>query len=105
MQTFEVRQVLLKKQTELEARLDQLDVTCHYADGGTQRQQTTDNLSAEQLTLNTLQELRRVKAVLQKVGLPGYGFCSRCGHTIGTQKLSVLPNITICTPCEKYTSH
>lgn len=108
MQTFAVRQVLLKKQAELEDLLTQL---CHDLNAEHQarlQQPFANNAnenSLEQKTLTTLRALKRVKHALNKVGHHSYGSCRRCGQPIGTQRLNVFPDIDTCLSCAKHDSH
>lgn len=109
MQTFKVRQVLLNKQQQLEDRLNRIisDMSCTQAISGndsTLAAQPFDD-TMEQQALHTLQELKRIKHVLDKVGKPGQGTCERCGHLIGVHRLNAMPHTTICMQCVKKHHH
>ncbi len=109
MQTFKVRQVLLNKQQQLEDRLNRIitdmsfSQATAYSDGSLVGSMIDDRM--EQQALHALQELKRIKHALNKVGNPTQGSCKRCGHLIGIHRLNAVPHTTICMNCAKNHHH
>jgi DnaK suppressor protein len=48
------------------------------------------------------QEAREVKEALQRLQEGSYGLCAQCGEPIGRARLFVVPQASMCMPCQEY---
>ena len=48
------------------------------------------------------QEARDVREALQRLQEGSYGLCSQCGEPIGRARLFVVPQASMCMPCQEY---
>jgi hypothetical protein len=56
---------------------------------------------ADESWLSTIerQELAAIHEALDRIDHGGYGWCTRCGHTIDARRLQALPWTALCEPC------
>jgi len=106
---IEERQKLLKElqyeggqiaQTQLESSGDLSAYSNHMADQGTEterREVTSQILSSRR------EALFEIDLALQKINQGKYGFCERCGKTIGKRRLKFLPQARLCIKCSRGT--
>ena len=45
------------------------------------------------------EEIRRIRAALQRIRDGVYGFCTRCGEEISSERLDLLPATPFCKRC------
>ncbi len=53
----------------------------------------------EGIGLSGQQEIRRIKAALDRIDSGDYGFCAKCGAEISAERLDVLPYTPFCRNC------
>jgi RNA polymerase-binding transcription factor DksA len=53
----------------------------------------------EQVGLGAQEEMRAIKAALQRIEDGEYGFCQKCGAEIGEARLDLLPFTPFCKDC------
>ena len=93
----------------LEARLAEL--TAHVAEIDSEMRKSLPADSEEQaidlegqdalegIEKTKLEEIRQIKAALQRIADGGYGFCTQCGEPIAAKRLAALPTATRCIAC------
>lgn len=102
MQAFQARKTLMKKQAELQKRLDAIQSDrkkSHSRDWSEQAQERENDEVLDALAVETASELKRIRAALAKLGTDDYGICRECGELISEQRLSVLPEAEFCINC------
>ena len=64
-----------------------------------------DEESAHDRFTAIIEELRmkrkKIDDALLRVSTGDYGFCTKCGNMIDTDRLSILPTATLCKTCEE----
>lgn len=53
----------------------------------------------EQVGLGAQEEMRAIKAALQRIADGDYGLCQKCGATISQARLDLLPFTPFCKDC------
>ncbi|MFN3824152.1 MAG: TraR/DksA family transcriptional regulator [Pseudorhodobacter sp.] len=53
----------------------------------------------EGLGLSGQQEIRMIRAALERIGDGTYGLCAKCGNRISEDRLDVLPETPFCRDC------
>jgi len=103
MKTAEARREQLERRLgELEARVsrieDELDqpVSDNFSEQAVERE---DEEVLEDLGAAGMQEIRMIRAALDRIGNGSYGTCARCGDPIGEERLDVLPHTPLCRDC------
>lgn len=109
------RRLLEKRRSELTHRLEESDdfdlaaslkdsvhelsaYDNHPADLGTE---TFERGLDRGLIDNTRRTLRKVEDALERLDNGTYGICERCGREIAADRLSALPETTLCYDCEE----
>lgn len=96
------RQQLLARLAELDERLHGIEVELD-----TERPRDWDDAAIECEGDEVLEhlghagqdEIRRIRAALQRLRTGEYGYCARCGDEISAQRLDVLPDTPLCRNC------
>lgn len=70
----------------------------HPADLGSE---TFEREKDRALLDNTRQTLIRVEDALERIHQGTYGTCERCGHKIAADRLTAIPETTLCLDCEE----
>lgn len=102
MNNLEARKTLLRRQTELAARLHAVETDLqkgHSSDWPDQAQERENDEVLEAIASTTANELLQIENVLKKLGNSSYGICSNCGQPIGQQRLNALPEAELCIDC------
>ncbi|MDO9527332.1 MAG: TraR/DksA C4-type zinc finger protein [Gemmobacter sp.] len=93
---------LIARLNELTARLDTIEaeLESHHAkdwdDLATERE---EDEVLEGMGLSGQQEIRKIKAALDRIADGDYGFCTKCGAEILSERLDVLPYTPFCRNC------
>jgi RNA polymerase-binding transcription factor DksA len=45
--------------------------------------------------------LHDVEEAMQRMADGGYGVCTRCGTDLAIERLEVLPQVSLCMPCQR----
>ncbi|MFD1508672.1 TraR/DksA family transcriptional regulator [Lacimonas salitolerans] len=96
------RQVLMARLGELDARLHGIE-----SELDTERSKDWDDAAIEREGDEVLEhlgqagqdEIRRIRAALQRIRDGEYGFCGRCGEEISAERLDVVPDTPLCRNC------
>jgi len=59
------------------------------------------HMEASVLKRSVERSIIQVRKALARIKLGRYGVCEKCGQMIDTDRLMVMPEITICLSCEK----
>ena len=99
------------RKTQLQTRLDDLltrlgriedELDSHQAqdweDLATERE---EDEVLEGMGVSGQQEIRQIKAALQRIDTGEYGFCAKCGGAIAAERLDVLPHTPFCRECAR----
>lgn len=106
----EIRQHLEEEKRRIAARMSELSIQDPFSDSD----RTIDN-AASDAEASEESNHERVAAIMAELTTKGqeldeallciakgtYGFCSRCGKMIDTDRLAILPTATLCLDCEK----
>jgi len=96
------RQQLEDRLKELEARLhrieDSLD-TPHAEDFGDMATEREEDEVLEDLGVAGQQEIRMIRAALERIEDGTYGVCVNCGEEIAEERLDVVPHAPRCRNC------
>lgn len=98
----EQRQVLLNLQEQLQQRLSavQRDLRQdHDADSVEQAQQRENDEVLQQLEQQLQHELLQLHLALDRQQRGEYGICVKCGETIASARLQILPFTAHCQHC------
>lgn len=96
------RALLMTRLSELDQRLhgieEELDAhqSKDWEELATERE---DDEVLEGLGLAGQEEIRRIRAALQRMRDGDYGICTKCGAEISTARLDVLPHTPFCKTC------
>lgn len=96
------RQVLLARLAELDQRLHGIETELDV-----ERSKDWDDAAIEREGDEVLEhlghagqdEIRRIRAALQRIRTGEYGYCTKCGEEISVQRLDVLPDTPLCRNC------
>lgn len=86
---------LLSRLDAIETELDSHD-TRDWEDLAVERE---GDEVLEGLGLSGQQEIRMIRAALERVEAGEYGFCAKCGNRISEERLDVLPATPFCRNC------
>ena len=86
---------LVSEILNIEDRLDD-EPSKDWEDRATERQ---GDEVLESLGLQDALELRQIDAALARVASGTYGQCTKCGNTISSERLTVLPATPLCRSC------
>lgn len=105
-----VKNHLDEELSKLEKRKAELEVEDPFAD----RSRVDDNAAidtdaAEQVGHMRVSALRQtldrsiiqIRKAMSRIKIGKYGICERCGKFIDTDRLMIMPESTLCVPCEK----
>lgn len=100
---------LSERKQQLEARLDVLEARLGKIETELDSHQSKDweELAIERegdevlegLGLSGQQEIRMIKAALQRIEDGEFGSCTKCGKDISAERLDVLPYTPFCRDC------
>ena len=100
---------IAERRTALLARLSELDSRLHAieADLDTEHSKDWDDAAVEREGDEVLEhlgqagqeEIRRIRAALQRIRDGEYGYCAKCGEEISAERLDVLPDTPLCRAC------
>lgn len=96
------RALLLTRLSELDQRLHEIEaeLDAHqskdWEELATERE---DDEVLEGLGLAGQEEIRRIRAALQRIRDGEYGICTKCGEQISEARLDVLPYTPFCKTC------
>ena len=100
---------IAERRTALLARLSELDSRLHAieADLDTEHSKDWDDAAVEREGDEVLEhlgqagqeEIRRIRAALQRIRDGEYGYCAKCGEEISAERLDVLPDTPLCRVC------
>lgn len=100
---------LNQRRTQLLARLAELDQRLHAIESELLSHQSKDweDMAIERETDEVLasmgdgghQEIRMIRAALQRLRDGEYGFCTVCGTQINPERLDILPATPFCRNC------
>jgi DnaK suppressor protein len=80
-------------------RCDQLD-QLHRHDLLRERNDTDREIN-ESLVAGARAALREVLQALRRMAEGSYGTCRRCGERLPIERLEVLPQLSLCMPCQR----
>jgi RNA polymerase-binding transcription factor DksA len=87
---------------ELDHRLHSIEAELdspHSKDWDEAAVEREDEEVLEGLGQSGQQEIRRIRAALQRLREGEYGFCVKCGAEIASDRLDVVPETPFCAPC------
>lgn len=100
---------LKQRKAQLESRLAELDDRLHSIDEELEEHNNPDveDYATEVEADEVLQgigragknEIRMIRAALDRIADGSYGICARCGEDISEERLDVLPFTPICKNC------
>lgn len=98
----EHRAKLLTRLSELDSRLHQIESELdapHSKDWDEAAVETEGDEVLEGLGLQGEEEIRRIRAALQRIREGEYGFCVTCGSQVQPARLDLLPDTPFCAAC------
>jgi len=98
----EHRAKLLARLSELDSRLHQIESeldTPHSKDWDEAAVETEGDEVLEGLGIQGEEEIRRIRAALQRIREGEYGFCVTCGSQVQPARLDLLPDTPFCATC------
>jgi DnaK suppressor protein len=104
----DLKKVLLKKQKELNNRMEQLKVEASNdgepisADFEEQAVERESEEVIEEVSRVTRHELAEIRVALERINQGTYGVCAECGDDIPMKRLEALPFAMYCTDCQEY---
>lgn len=104
MKTSEIRLELLEKQNELVSRVNAISADFRRGRSGDLTEQHTECDNDEVLIALKSEakfELQRIASALHWLDTGQYGHCEDCGKSIETQRLDILPYVTLCRACSE----
>ena len=103
MTTIEDRKTQLEnRRAELLDRMQQVEqeLTSHSTkDWEDQAIEQEDDEVLEGLGTSARAEVAKIDAALRRIAAGEYGYCTKCGAAIGTERLDVLPFTPFCRDC------
>lgn len=97
---FEAR--LNQRRRELESRLDKIEHELDAPMNADVEERATEREGdevLEDLGNAGLQELRMIRAALDRVAKGTYGVCAKCGEDISPERLDAVPSTPFCRTC------
>lgn len=106
--TQPVRQLLLARQAELRALLQEAaHAAVHAGDAAPEVQDLKDVAAAESRAIvddvalaHATEELLQLSAALRRLACGTYGECVQCGEPIAPARLLAMPATAFCTACQ-----
>jgi len=101
-QDFIRKQALESRLTDLLSRLDAIETELESHDSRDWEELAVERESDEVLEglgLSGQQEIRMIRAALDRMESGDYGFCVKCGKQISEERLDVLPATPFCRNC------
>lgn len=96
------RKQLLSRLAELDSRLHQIESDLdapHSKDWDEAAVETEGDEVLEGLGHQGEEEIRRIRAALQRIRDGEYGYCVTCGAEIESARLDLLPDTPFCAKC------
>lgn len=96
------RKQLLSRLAELDSRLHQIESDLdapHSKDWDEAAVETEGDEVLEGLGHQGEEEIRRIRAALQRIREGEYGYCVTCGAEIVSARLDLLPDTPFCAKC------
>jgi len=98
----EFQKALLKRLSELDSRLHEIEAELEAPHSKDWEELAVEREGEE--VLETLgqagqDEIRGIRAALQRIRDGEYGYCVKCGDEISKERLSVLPAAPLCNIC------
>lgn len=96
------RRQLLRRLADLGVRLNGIEaelVTHADADWSEQAVERETDEVLEHLGLAGQEEIRQIRAALDRISAGSYGRCTTCGEAISDDRLEVLPATPFCRTC------
>jgi len=100
---------LVQRRERLEARLKDLEArreaieeelnSPEPSDGGEQAGERLDDEVQMDLGVIEAQEIRMIRAALDRMDAGEYGYCVECGAKISEERLTTLPATPFCAKC------
>ena len=105
----EFRAEILKKQQDLQQRLDKLEADLSSARSADFAEQVTERENDDvvrELARETRDEIRQINKTIICIDDDEYGYCETCGVEIPEDRLNILPYSSQCVGCaEKAEQH
>lgn len=98
----EHRKDLLKRKTDLEARLKRLQDLLDDPKSPSFSEQATESEQDEVYEAQGMaseKEIEAINAALRRMDLDEYGMCLSCGNPISEERLDAVPAATLCREC------
>lgn len=102
--TAEIRQVLLKKKHELDARLERITENLRRGvdpDSKERAKEMEDNEVIDALGNEARSEVAKVSAALRRLDRGEFGTCTMCGTAIDHARLLACPYAEDCIDCAR----
>lgn len=102
----ERKKALLQRLSELDSRLHAIEAELdaeHSKDWEELATEREGEEVLEQLGQAGQDEIRRIRAALQRIRDGEYGSCAKCGDEIAAARLDVLPDAPLCAACANAT--
>jgi len=99
-----LRQELLRKKDELNARLERITANLRRGlepDSKERAKQLEDSEVVDALGNDARTELRKISATLQRMESGDYGICVSCGTAISDERLLAHPYANECIDCAR----
>ena len=96
------RKALLNRLAELDGRLHAIEAELdaeHSKDWDDAAVEREGDEVLEHLGQAGQDEIRRIRAALQRIRDGEYGYCAKCGEEIAAERLDVLPDTPLCRNC------
>lgn len=96
------RKALLNRLAELDGRLHAIEAELdaeHSKDWDDAAVEREGDEVLEHLGQAGQEEIRRIRAALQRIRDGEYGYCAKCGEEIAAERLDVLPDTPLCRNC------
>ncbi|HEX9853052.1 MAG TPA: TraR/DksA family transcriptional regulator [Woeseiaceae bacterium] len=100
----ELRQELLRKKDELNARLERITANLRRGlepDSKERAKQLEDSEVVDALGNDARNELRKISSTLQRMDMGDYGICVTCGAGINNERLLAHPYADECIDCAR----
>jgi RNA polymerase-binding transcription factor DksA len=94
--------VLRERLAELEARLHKIEHDLDEPadpDFEERASERSNDEVLEEIGSTGLQEIRQIRAALDRVKQGGFGECVKCGEEISEERLDVVPYAALCRNC------
>ena len=98
----ERRKAMTDRLAELDDRLHEIgeELDSHQSkDWGELAVEREEDEVLEQMGVSGQNEIRMIKAALQRMDDGEYGFCAKCGEEIQPERLDVVPYTPFCRKC------